>query len=185
VEAALRRYVFAPAGMGDTSFGGAQASGHVGPSPVRGPYPRAFAPAGGLVASVADLLSFAAFAIDDPTLPVTGAAVASSTGGGAYGLGWYLGRRSRVRWHFGDWGGFHSLLVLVPEHRVAVAVVGNDDHAVALRDTLAWGEISRLTGLRRPRLAPAVHTGRSLARLAAARTVAAVKRPANRRRRGA
>ncbi len=176
VEAALRRYVFEPAGMGDTSFGGAQASGHAGPSPVRGPYARAFAPAGGLVASVADLLSFAAFAIDDGSLAVTGRPVASSTGGGAYGLGWYLSPGGRVRWHFGDWGGFHSLLVLVPDRRVAVAVVGNDDHGVALREKLGWAEVGRLAGRRRPRLSPAVHAGRSWVRLVAARTVAVITR---------
>jgi CubicO group peptidase (beta-lactamase class C family) len=163
LEAALRTYVFEPAGMTDTSFGGAQASGHLGPSPVRGPYPHALRPAGGLVTTVADLLSFAAFAVDDPTLDATGTPVASSTIGGRYGLGWLL--RPDARYHFGDWGGFHSMLLVMPGRRMAVAMVANDDGGVALRRDLPW----RQAGLRRPRLSASVHSGWSWVRLALSR----------------
>jgi CubicO group peptidase (beta-lactamase class C family) len=172
VDGALARLVFEPAGMAETSFGGAQASGHLGPSPVRGSYSRALRPAGGLVAPVVDLLRFAEFVVDDPSLPVTGTPVAASTAGGAYGLGWILGHGGRVRWHMGDWGGCHSLLVVVPERRVAVAVLTNDDGGVALREDLVWREVARVTGLRRPRLSAYVHVGRSWTRLAAASALA-------------
>jgi CubicO group peptidase (beta-lactamase class C family) len=176
LEAVLRQYVLEPAGMTDTSFGGAQASGHQGPAPVRGPYPRAFRPAGGLVSTVDDLLSFAAFAIDDATLPVTGTPVAAAAFGGRYGLGWILSHGGRVRWHVGDWGGVHAMLLLVPRRRLAVAIVGNDDGAVALRERLVWAEVARLAGPRRPRVAPYVYSGWSRLRLASSRAAAAVRR---------
>jgi len=172
VDGALARLAFEPAGMAETSFGGAHATGHLGPSPVRGSYSRALRPAGGLVAPVADLLRFAAFVVDDPSLPLTGTPVAASTAGGLYGLGWILSHRGRVRWHMGDWGGCHSLLVVVPDRRVAVAVLTNDDGGVALREDLVWREAARLTRLRRPRLAGYVHVGRSWTRLAAVSALA-------------
>ena len=176
LDAALRQYVLEPAGMVDTSFGGAQASGHTGPSPVRGPYPRALRPAGGIVTTVDDLLSFAQFACDDESLPTTGAPVAASTIGGRYGLGWILGHGGRVRWHIGDWGGFHSCLLVVPERRFAVAVVGNDDAAVALRKDFIWTEAARLARVKRPGLLGPVYSGWSWARLTAARAVAPLTR---------
>jgi CubicO group peptidase (beta-lactamase class C family) len=172
VDRALAQLVFEPAGMVETSFGGAHATGHLGPSPVRGSYPRAFRPAGGLIASVTDLLRFAEFVVDDASLPVTGTAVAASTAGGRYGLGWILSHGGRVRWHMGDWGGCHSLLLVVPARRVAVAVLSNDDGGVRLRDDLVWAEAARLTRLRRPRVSSVLHTGRSRARLAAATVLA-------------
>jgi D-alanyl-D-alanine carboxypeptidase len=176
VDRALAQEVFEPAGMTETSFGGAHATGHLGPSPVRGSYPRALRPAGGLIAPVADLLRFAEFVVDDPTLPVTGTPVAASPVGGAYGLGWILGRGGRVRWHIGDWGGCHTLLLVVPERRVAVAVLTNDDGGVRLRQDLVWTEAKRLTGLRRPRIASYVYFGRSQLRLAAAAALAVLTR---------
>jgi CubicO group peptidase (beta-lactamase class C family) len=176
LDAALRQYVLEPAGMADTSFGGAQASGHIDAVPVRGPYPRALRPAAGLVTTVDDLLSFAQFACDDPSLAVTGEPVAASTIGGRYGLGWILGRGGRLRWHVGDWGGFHTCLLVVPERRVAVALVGNDDAAVTLRRQFVWAEAARVAGLRRFRLASSVYSGWSWTRFAAARAVAPLTR---------
>jgi CubicO group peptidase (beta-lactamase class C family) len=176
VDRALAQMVFEPAGMTETSFGGAHASGHLGPSPVRGSYPRALRPAGGLIAPVADLLRFAEFVADDASLPVTGTAVAASPVGGAYGLGWILGHGGRVRWHIGDWGGCHTLLLVVPEQRVAVAVLTNDDNGVRLRQELVWTETARLTGRRRPRVASYLHFGRSQVRLAAASALALLTR---------
>jgi CubicO group peptidase (beta-lactamase class C family) len=176
VDRALAQLVFEPAGMVETSFGGAHASGHLGPSPVRGSYPRAFRPAGGLIGSVADLLRFAEFVVDDASLPVTGSPVAASTVGGPYGLGWILGHGGRVRWHIGDWGGCHSQLLIVPARRVAVAVLSNDDGGLRLRNDLVWTETARLTRLRRPRIAGLVHVGRSQMRLSAASALAMLLR---------
>ena len=164
-EQALATAVLVPAGMGRAGFGEPEALGHAHGQPVGGTYFRARRPGGGLIASVDDMLSFAEWAMDDQeTLAVTGRSVAASQLGSRYGLGWNISHGRRVLWHTGDWGGCHSALLLAPASRVAVVVVVNDDAAVRLRRDLAWAELTRLTGLWRPRLAPGLRIAQSLAR---------------------
>jgi hypothetical protein len=56
-----------------------------------------------------------------------------------------------VIFHFGDVGGFQGLLAVAPDHGTAAMTVGNDEHGGALSRLVAFGEITRHTGLRRPR----------------------------------
>jgi CubicO group peptidase (beta-lactamase class C family) len=152
-EEALAAELLTPAGMKRSGFGDADATGHSHGQPVRPTYWPARRPGGGLVSTVEDLLAFAEFAVaDEPSLSATGRAVAPSLFGSAYGLGWNLNHGGRVRWHSGDWGGCHSILLVVPDRRLAVAVVVNDDAGLALRSELAWSESAATTGLRRPRI---------------------------------
>jgi len=176
LRAALRDHLLDPAGMSQTSFQGAQASGHLDHWPVRGVYSIANRPAGGMISTVDDLLRFAEFVVGDGSLPAMAHTVAASTFGAPYGLGWVGAHRWRVCWHLGDWGGCHAMLALVPDRRVAVAVLANDDGGTALRDPLVWGELTRLTGLRPPgNLTKMLYTGRCLSRGGLAAIAAAVR----------
>lgn len=156
-EGVMAAELFGPAGMTSTGFEGAQAVGHSGGQPVRDTYRPARRPGGGVLSTVDDLLAFARFALADPkSLAATGRAVAASDLGARYGLGWVLSHGGRVRWHVGDWGGCHSALLLLPDRRVAVAVVVNDDAGEPLRLDLGWRELHRAGGVGRPRVTPAV-----------------------------
>ena len=159
-ELALHEELFAAAGMSRTGFDPGDAVGHADGAPVRAVYARARRPGGGLVSTVDDMLSFAGFAMGDAaSWLATGGAVASSQMGSRYGLGWNLERGDRVRWHAGDWGGCHSMLLMVPSRRIAVVVVATDDAAVRLRRDFAWAELGRMTGVRRPRVTPGCSHG--------------------------
>jgi D-alanyl-D-alanine carboxypeptidase len=173
-EHALRNELFAVAGMTRSGFDPGDAVGHADGAPIRAVYAKARRPGGGLVSTVDDLLSFAEFAMDDAaSWLATGGAVASSQLGSGYGLGWNLDLGGRVRWHGGDWGGCHAMLMAVPSRRIAVVVVTTDDAGAKLRRDFAWAELTRLAGLRRARLVPAVRTTVATLRGAAARAVGA------------
>ena len=173
-EPALRDWLFASAGMPRSGFDPGDAVGHADGAPIRAVYARARRPGGGLVSTVDDLLSFAEFAMDDAaSWRATGVAVASSQMGSRYGLGWNLEHGGRVRWHAGDWGGCHSMLLVAPGRRIAIVVVATDDAGVKLRRDFAWAELTRLTGLRRARLIPAARTAAATLRGVAARAVGA------------
>lgn len=133
-EEALRTRVLAPLGVTATGFGEPQARGHVQPDlgapahePVPpGAYPRARRPSGGLVSTVPDLLRFAAFHLGDERLAALRVPLAG-TPGGEYGLGWFCERVDGVEvWsHPGSYGGFETLLALVPEREAAAVVRTN------------------------------------------------------------
>jgi CubicO group peptidase (beta-lactamase class C family) len=172
-EETMAAELFGPAGMTSTGFDGAEAVGHTGGQPVRGTYRTARRPGGDVVSTVDDLLAFARFALADPaSFAATGRAVAASDLGARYGLGWVLSHGGRVRWHAGDWGGCHSALMLVPERRMAVAVVVNDDAGEPLRLDLGWRELHRAGGPGRPRIMPAVWLASAIARRGLARGLA-------------
>ncbi|MGE5689687.1 MAG: serine hydrolase domain-containing protein [Pseudomonadota bacterium] len=131
-EEAMRAHVLAPRGLGAaTGFGSPSAAGHEPvepeavehrPYPVTD-YPAPRRPSGGLVSSVGDLLRFAETWWDDEEAR----AVVARRPGGLQGAGWMLDRRDGIELllHPGSAAGFQSVLVLVPERRVAVAALAN------------------------------------------------------------
>lgn len=171
-ERALGDYLLRPCGMNYTAFdaGHLVACGHAGGRPIRDSYWLCRRPAGGLISTVGDLLTFAEALFDrEDLLEITGSTVAPSTLGSRYALGWNICHAGEVRWHEGDWGGCHALLLLHPGRRFAAAVVVNDDAGVRARTELGWAELSAATGLGRPRFAPTLFSARALVRYAFAR----------------
>ena len=127
-EEAMTEHVLRPRGLSGISFGPPITAGHepVAPGAVGHrvypvpEYPVARRPSGGLVASVADLLHFAA-GFWDGVVAITGRP------GGEQAPGWMVERRGDriVVHHPGSAAGFQSILALVPDRRVAVAALSN------------------------------------------------------------
>ena len=127
-EEAMHEHVLRPRRLDAISFGPPTTVGHepVAPGAVEHrvypapDYPAARRPSGGLVASVADLLQFAA-GFRDGVVAITGRP------GGEQAPGWMVERRGDriVLHHPGSAAGFQSILALVPDRRVAVAALSN------------------------------------------------------------
>jgi CubicO group peptidase (beta-lactamase class C family) len=173
-EDAMRAQLFAPAGMGETSFAteGASAlrvSGHepaaVGPVPVEPLVVRALAPCGTSAESTAgDLLRFAAVHLGDPALAVLRSAQPSPRIHGWFD-GWCLGW-ARFEWDGGcAWGwdsvlpGERAFLRLVPERDAAVVLMTNSENGRSLARSLLPGLVSSLFGRGVPALRLDAATG--------------------------
>ena len=173
-EKALRDELLAAAGMDRSGFDPGDAVGHADGAPIRALYSRARRPGGGLVSTVDDLLSFAEFAMDDAaSWLATGGAVASSQLGSRYGLGWNLERGGQVRWHAGDWGGCHSMLLVVPGRRIAVVVVASRRRRREAAAGLRLGGADPADRDAARRVVPALRTTAATLRGVAARAVGA------------
>ena len=171
-ERALGDELLRPFGMNFTAFdaGSLVACGHSGGRPIRDTYWRARRPGGGLISTVGDLLAFAEHLFDDAEiLTETGRPVSPSLLASTYALGWNVSHRGLVRWHDGDWGGFHAQLLVHPQRRFAAVVVINDDAGVRSRNGFGWNELRSASGLRRPRLAPPFLYAQAAMRTAVAR----------------
>ena len=112
-EEAMAAHVFAPLGMGDTSFEGATVSAG------GEEYARARRPSGGVVSTAGDLLRFAERHLEPhPSHERQTEAVAAD-----WALGW--GRSPTLLFHPGDWGGYTALLLVSLERRWAFAALAN------------------------------------------------------------
>lgn len=140
-EAAMHGRILEPLGLEATGYddpGAAAARGHLQdgetghravPEDV---YPVERRPSGGLWSTVGDLLRFAAHHLGGPgpLADQTRAAMRepqSQALGAGYGLGWWVhdaGGRPALD-HEGSVAGYQSLLLLVPEERLALAVLTN------------------------------------------------------------
>jgi CubicO group peptidase (beta-lactamase class C family) len=91
-----------------------------------GPYPRSRRPSGGLVSNVSDLLRLGRFLLAADVFPRMRTPHGSPIGG-VYGLGLFGERVGGVEvWgHGGSWGGFQSILLLVPERDAVFAGLTN------------------------------------------------------------
>jgi CubicO group peptidase (beta-lactamase class C family) len=139
-DAAMRERIIEPLGLAATGYEEPEspARGHVqdGPTGHRpvsvDVYPVSRRPSGGLWSSVADLLRFASHHLGGrgPLSGETRAAMRepqSQALGAGYGLGWWVrdaGGRTALD-HEGSVAGYQSLLLLVPEERLALAVLTN------------------------------------------------------------
>lgn len=140
-EEAMRARILGPLGLAETGYddpGAAAARGHeqegeTGHRAVaEDAYPAGRRPSGGLWSTVGDLLGFAAHHLGGPG-PVPEEARAamreprSQALGAGYGLGWWsrdAGGRPALD-HEGSVAGYQSLLLLVPEDGLALAVLTN------------------------------------------------------------
>ena len=112
-EDTLARRVFAPFGMGDTSFEGATFAG------LGEEYPRARRPSGGVVSTARDLLRFAERHLEPhPSHERQTEAIDTD-----WALGW--GCTRAFVYHPGNWGGYTSLLLVPTERRWALVVLTN------------------------------------------------------------
>ena len=140
-EEAMGDRILEPLGLEATGYddpGAPAARGHLqegetGHRPVpEDAYPVARQPSGGLWSTVGDLLRFAAHHLGDPgpLSDQTRAAMRepqSQALGAGYGLGWWVhdaGGRAALD-HEGSVAGYQSLLLLVPEEGLALAVLTN------------------------------------------------------------
>jgi CubicO group peptidase (beta-lactamase class C family) len=149
-EEALARHVLEPAGLEATAFDVPELEGS-GRSALPDPYPRARRPSGGLVSTVTDLLSFARWHLADADAAVM-REPAAATVSGVYGLGLF-GEQvggTDVWGHPGSYGGFQSMLLIVPDRGAAfVGLTNSGLGAQALRELEdAWFE--SVLGARRP-----------------------------------
>lgn len=155
-EDAMRERLFKPLGLERTFFfvqdvlGYPYASGHrtneQGQSEVVRDFalPRSVHPAGGIWATIDDLLTFAAFHLGlhqvlEPPLSAEGVTrlqepqVAAANWADAYGLGWALWTvgSARLIGHGGSTNGFQAHLTLLPAQRAAVASLTNHEQGSA------------------------------------------------------
>lgn len=171
-ETVMQERVLAPLGLADTTYFAheailhAAAAGHVqepdGRPEVARPYamPRRFNPCGGVISTVADLLRFAQFHLEDGVAEgkrVLGAEFAhqmrtvqtEADAGRRWGLGWTildLGG-TPVIGHNGATNGFTARLAVVPEHGFALAILANSDRGSAAHRGIAEEALARFCGL--------------------------------------
>jgi CubicO group peptidase (beta-lactamase class C family) len=179
-ETVLSEQVLAPLGLEHTFFDPGEVITHgfaVGHSVVEGkarvarPWPldRAIYPAGGITCHVKDLLRYARFHLGDgraedgtrllslESLTMMHSPQVTLREGEAWGLSWGIvdeieGAR-QVR-HGGGTKGQISLLVLVPEHDLALAVLTNADPGGLITDEVRRWVLKELLGLEAPRAEP-------------------------------
>jgi CubicO group peptidase (beta-lactamase class C family) len=166
-EDAMRRHLFAGAGMGETSFASdavrkRRAAGHEitadGPAPVEPLVSRAYGPAGtSVVSTVTDLLRFASLHLQDSSLAALRAVHAETS---IYGWldSWCLGW-ARFDWDGGPvWGwdsvisGERSVLRIVPELQAAVVLLTNSSTGRAMYRSLFADLMQSLFGISVPPL---------------------------------
>jgi CubicO group peptidase (beta-lactamase class C family) len=179
-ETVLGEQVLAPLGLEHTFFDPGEVITHsfaVGHSVVEGkakvarPWTldRAIYPAGGITCHVKDLLRYARFHLGDgraedgtrllslESLTMMHSPQVTLREGEAWGLSWgivdELDGARQVR-HGGGTKGQISLLVLVPEHDLAVAVLTNADPGGLITDEVRRWVLKELLGLEAPRAKP-------------------------------
>jgi CubicO group peptidase (beta-lactamase class C family) len=158
-EAAMQERVLDPLGLARTGFedGGADAAeGHSQVTPgadehrvERTAYPRVRRSSGGLHSTVGDLLRFAAHHLGGPG-PLSPGSIRAmqepqvSFFGGEYAIGWLVREANgrRVVEHAGSALGYQTVLSLVPEEGLALAVLTNSSRGAA-----AYAEVQRALGL--------------------------------------
>jgi CubicO group peptidase (beta-lactamase class C family) len=134
-EHALTTHVIEPAGLEATSFAEPDLAGHAADIPPT-PYPRARRASGGLTSNVTDLLRFAQWHLAQPS-SASMRVVAGKPVGGVYGLGLAGERVGGVDvWgHGGNYGGFQSSLLTIPDRGAAfVGMTNCDTGSKALRE---------------------------------------------------
>jgi CubicO group peptidase (beta-lactamase class C family) len=182
-EDAMRRYLFDPGRLAETTFVtqgehvprvGGHTVGPSGPVPTASMAARAYGPAGtSVLTTVTDMLRFAALHLKDPALAPLRASQAEVSINGwldAWCLGW-----ARFDWLEGSvWGwdglidGERSVLRVLPEHKAAVALMTNASTGRAMYRTLFADLIPDLFGMTVPPvgLDPSTAQERDLSRYA-------------------
>ncbi|MDA8745465.1 serine hydrolase [Rubripirellula amarantea] len=116
--------------------------------------------AGGIRSTLKDMMRFAKATIDPPDGPV-GEAIElawkqhspADQSGSAMGLGWMIHPDGMTRWHNGETGGSHSIIVVNRELKVAVIVLANTAPGDTV-DQLAMELVARTVPSHSPRDQP-------------------------------
>ncbi len=101
---------------------------------------RGMAPAGGIVASAADLGRYLAMMMNgaDDVISADGKALMMRPAGAAspfYGLGWFVDSENDSVWHSGSTPGFESLATMIPAQNRGVVVLVNGGSGVGFGET--------------------------------------------------
>jgi CubicO group peptidase (beta-lactamase class C family) len=193
-EAATRRHIFEPLGLEHSFFFPHEAIcypvsvGHVQVKPGSGEHrvarryhlPRVNNPDGGIISTVGDLLTFAAFHMGDGT--TNGARVLSAASMAemqrpqveavgwvdAWGLGWHIINAvpHRLIGHDGSTIGFQSLLTLVPQQQFAIICLTNSSRGTAAALPITTWALAHNAGIEIPALVPIDMSAEELARFA-------------------
>jgi len=148
-EEALERHVLASAGLDATSFVEPDLDG-TGADALAGPYPRARRPSGGLTSSVDDLLRFGRHLLGNPAAAQL-RVVHGKPNGGVYGLGLF-GERvggTEVWGHPGSYGGFQSILLVVPDRGAVFVGLTNGSTGGQALKRIEDEFLNRVAGARR------------------------------------
>lgn len=193
-ETAMRERVFAPLGLEHTFFWAHEAIAYptaIGHLPVTFGQPerkvdrdygmtRRANPCGGIISTVADVLSFARFHLGDGTAGdqqvLSSATVRMmrepQVPAANFVDEWALGWDSRtidgvqVIGHGGSVAGFQSRLSLIPERDAAFVVVANDRMGLAANSHIEHWVLEHLFGLTQPKPQPITLSAEQLARFA-------------------
>ncbi|HEX9038275.1 MAG TPA: serine hydrolase domain-containing protein [Ktedonobacterales bacterium] len=203
-ERVVRRRIFEPLGLTHTFFFAHEAItypvsvGHTQITPARDehevarlyPLPRAVNPAGGVISSVSDLLTFAAFHLDGgvtrdgkrllaeaATRAMWEPRMAAANFAEAYGTGWETRRLDGVRvvGHGGSTNGFNARLLLIPERRYALVILTNSGRGSAMYQEILEARLAERFGLQAPQPQPIKLPRKALARFAGVYTLPDVR----------
>ncbi len=176
-EKAMRERVFAPLGLAHTFFFAHEAIaypnavGHTQVTPGSDehevarlyPLPRAVNPAGGIISTVDDLLTFAQFHLaggvtrdgqrllsEATTRALWQPQIKAANFAEAYGIGWETRELDGVRLigHGGSTNGFNARLTIVPERQFAVAILTNSGRGSAMYEEVIADLLAERFGLR-------------------------------------
>ena len=98
-------------------------------------YPKNFSTAAGLISNIDDMLKYAAafdgnlLLTDDLKAKVFSPMISNDGKTLPYGLGWFIQQIEgiTVTWHYGYWIGMSSLIIRVPEKKLAFVLMANSD----------------------------------------------------------
>ena len=194
-EQVMRERVFTPLGMMRSFFFAHEAIaypnavGHTQKTP-RGdehevarlyPLPRAVNPAGGIISTVDDLLTFAQFQLDggvtrdgqrllseETVRALWQPQIKAANFAEAYGIGWETREIEGVRLigHGGSTNGFNARLTIIPERHFAVAILTNSGRGSALYEEVIAAELEQRFGLRAAKPQPVGLPAEDIARFA-------------------
>jgi CubicO group peptidase (beta-lactamase class C family) len=183
LEAAISDLIFGPLGMTNSFFFEADAItrrvavGHNVAEAARltiaRPWstPRAHHAAGGMLTTIADLMTFGRFHLGDglagdgarvlstDALRSMQEPVAPAAGSEFAGIGWVVREIAghRVLSHGGDWNGQQGLLTIVPDRGLAIASLANSGLARSANDAIADWALQRYLGLADAEPVPVEH----------------------------
>ena len=98
-------------------------------------YPKNFSTAAGLISNIDDMLKYAAsfdgnlLLTDDLKSKLFSPMISNEGKILPYGLGWFIQEKEGIKltWHYGYWVGMSSLIIRVPEKKLAFVIMANSD----------------------------------------------------------
>lgn len=194
-ERAMRERLFTPLGLTHTFLFAHEAIaypiavGHMQRTPGsdehevarRYALPRSIAPAGGIISTVDDLLTFAQFQLDGGVtrqgLRLLSEAsihamwrtqISAANWAQGYAIGWEIGAIDGVQiiGHGGSTNGFNARLTIIPERQFAIAFLTNSGRGSVMYEQVIAETLAERFGLRAPKRQPITLPPETLARFA-------------------